>query len=121
MPQVSMTVRMDSKLKAMFDELCAEFGMSANTAMNVFAKAVVRTRSIPFELKIGQEDVASTTLDDLIEAQGNDTERDDALMTKEELEAKIARGEHAYKMGLCGEIMANEDLTAYLKRRGYNV
>ena len=42
-------------------------------------------------------------------------------MTKEELEAKIERGEQAYKMGLCGEMMANEDLTAYLKRRGYNV
>ena len=121
MPQVSMTVRMDSKLKAMFDELCAQFGMSANTAMNVFAKAVVRTRSIPFELKVDQDDVSLPNHDDLIEANRNETERNDALMTKEELEAKIERGEQAYKMGLCGEMMANEDLTAYLKRRGYNV
>ena len=42
MAQVSMTVRMDSQLKQMFDSLCAQFGMSANTAMNVFAKAVVQ-------------------------------------------------------------------------------
>ena len=32
MSQVSMTVRMDSQLKRMFDALCAEFGMSSNTA-----------------------------------------------------------------------------------------
>ncbi len=51
MAQVSMTVRMDSELKMMFDSLCAQFGMSANTAMNVFAKAVVQRRSIPFEIK----------------------------------------------------------------------
>ena len=51
MGQVSMTVRMDSQLKQQFNELCNEIGMSVNTAINVFAKAVVKTRSIPFEIK----------------------------------------------------------------------
>ena len=51
MGQVSMTVRMDSQLKATFDALCAQFGMSANTAMNVFAKAVVQRGKIPFEIR----------------------------------------------------------------------
>ena len=51
MPQVSMTVRMDSQLKKQFDSLCSEFGMSANTAMNIFAKAVVQRGKIPFEIK----------------------------------------------------------------------
>ena len=46
-----MTVRRDSALKSSFDELCAEFGMSANTAMNIFANAVVAYRKIPFEIK----------------------------------------------------------------------
>ena len=55
MAQVSMTVRMDSAIKASFDALCAEFGMSANTAINVFAKAVVMYRKIPFEIKASQE------------------------------------------------------------------
>lgn len=55
MAQVSMTVRMDSQLKQMFDSLCAQFGMSANTAMNVFAKAVVQRRSIPFEIKADEK------------------------------------------------------------------
>lgn len=54
-----MTVRMDTGLKAAFEELCAQFGMSVNTAMNIFAKAVVRERAIPFEIKASknQEDV----------------------------------------------------------------
>lgn len=55
MAQVSMTVRMDSQLKQMFDALCAEFGMSANTAMNVFAKVVVQRRSIPFEIRADEK------------------------------------------------------------------
>ncbi len=46
MPQVSMTVRMDSQLKQSFDALCREFGMSANTAINVFARAVVVYRTM---------------------------------------------------------------------------
>ena len=58
MAQVSMTVRMDSQLKQMFDALCAEFGMSANTAMNVFAKAVVQRRSIPFEIRADEKTMA---------------------------------------------------------------
>ena len=50
MAQVSMTVRMDSELKQAFDSLCSEFGMSSNTAMNVFARAVVQRGKIPFEI-----------------------------------------------------------------------
>ena len=51
MAQTSMTVRIDSQQKAMFDSLCEQFGMSANAAINVFVKAVIRTRSIPFAIK----------------------------------------------------------------------
>ena len=50
MPQVSMTVRMDANLKSSFDALCSQFGMSANAAMNVFARAVVQRGRIPFDV-----------------------------------------------------------------------
>ena len=59
MAQVSMTVRMDSQLKCMFDSLCSQFGMSANTAMNIFAKAVVQRGKIPFEIR-GDKVTAAT-------------------------------------------------------------
>ena len=50
MAQVTFSVRMDERLKEQFDTLCADFGMNATTAFNVFAKAVVRERRIPFEI-----------------------------------------------------------------------
>ena len=48
MAQTAMTIRMDNDLKVQFDALCDEFGMSTNTAFNIFARTVVRNRRIPF-------------------------------------------------------------------------
>lgn len=50
MAQATFSVRMDEKLKRQFDSLCNDFGMTASTAFNVFAKTVVRERKIPFEI-----------------------------------------------------------------------
>ena len=50
MPQTTFSIRMDSKLKEDFDKLCEDFGMSMSTAINVFARAVVRERRIPFDV-----------------------------------------------------------------------
>lgn len=50
MAQATFSVRMDETLKKQFDTLCADFGMTASTAINVFARAVVRERKIPFEI-----------------------------------------------------------------------
>jgi len=51
MPQVAMTVRLDADVKSQFDSLCQDFGMSANTAFNVFVNAVIRDRRIPFPIE----------------------------------------------------------------------
>ncbi|MCM1268262.1 MAG: type II toxin-antitoxin system RelB/DinJ family antitoxin [Bacteroidales bacterium] len=50
MAQATFSVRMDETLKKQFDNLCQEFGMNTSTAINVFARAVVRQRKIPFEI-----------------------------------------------------------------------
>lgn len=50
MAQATFSVRMDENLKQRFDSLCSDFGMTASTAINVFARAVVRERKIPFEI-----------------------------------------------------------------------
>ena len=50
MALATFSVRMDENLKKQFDDLCVEFGMNATTAFNVFARAVVRERRIPFEI-----------------------------------------------------------------------
>ncbi len=50
MAQSTFSVRMDETLKKQFDSLCSDFGMNTSTAINVFARAVVRERKIPFEI-----------------------------------------------------------------------
>ena len=50
MAQATFSVRMDENLKKQFDSLCSDFGMSMSTAINVFARTVVRERRIPFEI-----------------------------------------------------------------------
>ena len=50
MGQSTITVRLDDTIKKQFDNLCAEFGMSASTAFNIYARTVVRQRKIPFEI-----------------------------------------------------------------------
>lgn len=57
MAQATFSVRMDENLKRQFDSLCAAFGMNASTAINVFARAVVRERKIPFEIAAPMQDV----------------------------------------------------------------
>lgn len=56
MAQTAMTIRLDSVQKAKFDQLCEQFGMSANTAINIFVRAVIRSRSIPFTIKAEPDD-----------------------------------------------------------------
>lgn len=48
---------MDETLKKQFDSLCQDFGMNASTAINVFARAVVRQRRIPFEISSPETDI----------------------------------------------------------------
>ena len=50
MAQATFSVRMDETLKNQFDNLCQDFGMNMTTAINIFARAVVRQRRIPFEI-----------------------------------------------------------------------
>lgn len=46
---------------------------------------------------------------------------DPTLMTKEEFFAKIERGEEQYRQGKCHSMLPDEDLTTYLRRRGYDI
>ena len=51
MAQSAFSVRMDSQLKDEFSSICDDFGIPVSTAIVLFAKAVVRERRIPFEIK----------------------------------------------------------------------
>lgn len=56
MGQTATTIRIDAELKAEFDKLCDEFGMSVNTAFNIYVKTVVRQRRIPFQIEANSVD-----------------------------------------------------------------
>lgn len=55
MSQAMISVRVDQSLKNNFDELCEDFGLSTTAAINIFIKAVVRERRIPFEIRSESE------------------------------------------------------------------
>ena len=70
---------------------------------------------------IAEDEVLSARLMRYIKRLIATKKTDPALMTEEELLDKIERGEQAYQRGECHELLANEDVTAYLKRRGYDL
>lgn len=51
MSQSTISIRVDQTLKKNFDQLCEAFGLSATAAFNIFMKAVVREKRIPFEIR----------------------------------------------------------------------
>lgn len=57
MAQATFSVRMDENLKKQFDALCSQFGMNASTAINIFARAVVYQRRIPFEITAPENEI----------------------------------------------------------------
>lgn len=52
MAQTNINIRMDEQLKKQFDLLCNQLGMNMSTAINIFAKAMVRRQGIPFEVSL---------------------------------------------------------------------
>lgn len=52
MAQTNVNIRMDENLKKQFDHLCSELGLNMTTAFNIFAKAMVRQKGIPFDVSL---------------------------------------------------------------------
>lgn len=49
----NITFRMDSETKAQMAAICSELGMTTSTAFNIFAKAFVRAKGMPFDVTVG--------------------------------------------------------------------
>lgn len=56
MAQTTLSVRMDENVKKQFDAFCNEVGMNTSVAINLFAKAVLREKRIPFEITTANGD-----------------------------------------------------------------
>ena len=50
MALASINVRVEPEAKLQFEVFCRQIGMSMSTAINVFIKAALREKKIPFEL-----------------------------------------------------------------------
>ena len=51
MSQSTLSVRVNSEDKKIFEEFCAKVGMNTSVAVNMFVKAVIREQKLPFEIK----------------------------------------------------------------------
>ena len=97
--QTAMTVRVDNNVKKQFDALCEQFGMSVNAAVNVFINAVVRTRSIPFEISAKEDQTGKRALEAFLSA-----DRSERLeMTLEEINGDIRAARRERKERLAHE------------------
>ena len=67
MAQQTFSIRMDAQLKKEFDALVENMGMNATTAFNIFARAVVREKKIPFEIGTQSTQEKSLTNKQLVE------------------------------------------------------
>lgn len=67
MAQQTFSIRMDAQLKKEFDALVEDMGMNATTAFNIFARAVVREKKIPFEIGTQNTQEKSLTKKQLVE------------------------------------------------------
>ena len=78
--------------KKELDALCASFGMTTTTAINVFAKAVVRERRIPFEIK-APENVSTQekALKAFLQLRENAKRDFDEEMTLDEINEEIQK------------------------------
>lgn len=50
--KINVGIRMDQELKEQFEACCDQLELSMTAAVNLFARAVVRERRIPFDIRI---------------------------------------------------------------------
>ena len=51
MAQTMLNVRISSEDKSRFEEFCKQTGLNISTCINMFIKAVLREKKLPFEVK----------------------------------------------------------------------
>lgn len=103
MAQSAMTVRLDAQTKKQFDKLCQQFGMSSNTAINIFVNQVVRDKSIPFVISAedkSQEELRMKAIEAFRQARAAAESSSRPEMSIDEINAEIrsARREMRWSM-----------------------
>ena len=50
MPDTTVTIRVDEDIKRRFEEFCSDVGMNMSVAVNMFIRASLREKRIPFQI-----------------------------------------------------------------------
>lgn len=89
MAQTTLSVRLDDEIKRRFDFICSDIGMNASVAVNMFVRAVLREKGIPFSLKGSDDPFYSAKNQERLRESMEQLERGENLVVKsfEELEA----------------------------------
>ena len=65
----TLSVRMDSATKRQFEQFCADVGMNASVAVNMFVRATLREGRIPFEIRTSDPLYSPASVESLMRAK----------------------------------------------------
>lgn len=68
MAQTNLNIRIDENLKEQFDKLCNELGFNMSTAVNIFAKTMVRQQALPFVVSLDTDTPNQETMEAIHDA-----------------------------------------------------
>ena len=84
MPDTTVTIRIDEDIKRKFEEFCADVGMNMSVALNVFIRASLREKRIPFMIESPTSSYGLSLLREMrAEAEGR------GFLSDAEIEAEI--------------------------------
>jgi len=84
MSDTTVTIRVDEDIKRRFEEFCADVGMNMSVAVNMFIRASLREKRIPFQIESSAPPYGLT----LIKEMRTEAEKR-GFMSDEEIEAEI--------------------------------
>ena len=92
MPDTTVTIRVDEDIKRRFEQFCVDVGLNLSVAVNLFIRASLRERKIPFQIESSESSNGLTLLREmraLAEERG--------FMSDEEIQAEIQAAKDSVK------------------------
>ena len=93
MESVNVTIRVDKETKREFDTFCENVGINIATAINMYIRAVLRNRELPFrvtDLPPAKIDSKQALRDAFAKAQAESVAKGRDKITMEEINEQIA-------------------------------
>ena len=92
MPDTTVTIRVDEDIKRRFEDFCVDVGLNMSVAVNMFIRASLRERKIPFQIESSSP---SYGLRLLREMRAQAKER--GFMSDEEIQTEIQAAKDSVK------------------------